>query len=898
VTIIEKLAILADAAKYDASCASSGVKRSSRGGLGNSSGVGICHSYTPDGRCVSLLKILLTNYCIYDCQFCVNRVSSATPRARFAVEEVVQLTLDFYRRNYIEGLFLSSGIIQSPDYTMEQLVAVARTLRTEHAYRGYIHLKAIPLASEELIAEAGRWADRLSANVELPTPDDLARLAPEKKLADIETTMGQIGDRVAESRSERRVTKHAPKFAPAGQSTQMVIGATPATDREVLTASSSLYRRHRLRRVYYSAFSPIPHADSRLPSQSPPLVREHRLYQADWLLRFYGFDASEITSAAQPNLDLTIDPKHAWALGHREQFPVDVNRADRALLLRVPGFGARNVGRILRLRRHQRLRTTDLKKLRVSWRRAAPFVVTADYNPAVFQLDSAALASQAVQRERQLSLFDMTDSARSGAENFEMKQRGLLAEEVHVVGTFEAWRWVARSLLDADVMPQEAAFVDAFERQQLLEFAAPADESPPRSTKSNQHFAVPRNFLTMARTIAFHRSSDRWSLLYRMLWRLTHGESHLLELSTDEDVYGAERMEKQVRRDAHKMKAFVRFRRLEEVRNEWFVAWHRPDHRIARLVAPFFADRFANMKWTILTPDESISWDGEELTHHAGTGREAAPSADELEKLWLTYYGAIFNPARIKLKAMRKEMPVRHWPTLPETRIIDELLAAAPARVAQMHTYQEGWSRSAVDYLPVDRSLASLRAAAACCEGCPLFEPATQTVFGEGNPAAKLVLVGEQPGDEEDRAGRPFVGPAGRLLDELLGEAGIARSEVYLTNSVKHFSHEERGKRRLHKKPRRLEVASCRAWLESELAAIAPRVIVALGATAAASLISPAFRLTDGRGKVVATELCKQTIATFHPSAILRTPDMVQSEAKRSRLVKDLRQAWQLAIGS
>jgi putative DNA modification/repair radical SAM protein len=410
----KKLAILADAAKYDASCASSGVKRSSRGGLGNSSGVGICHSYTPDGRCVSLLKILLTNYCIYDCQFCVNRVTSSTPRARFTVEEVVRLTLDFYRRNYIEGLFLSSGIIQSPDYTMEQLTLVAKTLRTEHAYRGYIHLKAIPLASELLVAEAGRWADRLSANIELPTAADLARLAPEKKRDDIETTMEQIGERVAESKSERRVAKLAPRFAPAGQSTQMVIGATPTTDAAILQASSTLYRRHRLRRVYYSAFSPIPHADARLPSQSPPLVREHRLYQADWLMRFYGFAAAEITTETAPNLDLSIDPKHAWALRNREVFPVDVNRAERTMLLRVPGMGVRNVNRLLSLRRYQAVRVKDLKRLRISWRRAAPFVVTADYNPAVFQLDRLDLAARTAPRDRQLELFAAAQAAENG----------------------------------------------------------------------------------------------------------------------------------------------------------------------------------------------------------------------------------------------------------------------------------------------------------------------------------------------------------------------------------------------------------------------------------------------------------------------------------------------------
>ena len=302
----KKLSILADAAKYDASCASSGSRRSGNGkGLGTTESIGICHSYTPDGRCVSLLKILLTNHCVYDCRYCVNRVSSDTPRARFTPEEVVWLTLEFYRRNYIEGLFLSSGIIQSPDYTMEQFIRVAKLLRLEHHYNGYIHLKAVPGSAEDLLAEAGLYADRLSANVELPTDPDLRSLAPEKTFVQVHTAMSQIGARVEESRDERRKSTKAPSYAPAGQSTQMIVGATPTPDATILATASSLYETQRLRRVYYSAYSPIPECDLRLPSVSPPLVREHRLYQADWLIRFYGFKASELTTPAEPNLDVT-----------------------------------------------------------------------------------------------------------------------------------------------------------------------------------------------------------------------------------------------------------------------------------------------------------------------------------------------------------------------------------------------------------------------------------------------------------------------------------------------------------------------------------------------------------------------------------------------------------------
>jgi putative DNA modification/repair radical SAM protein len=380
-----KLSILADAAKYDASCASSGSsKRTSReGGIGSTTGAGICHSYTPDGRCVSLLKILLTNFCTYDCQYCINRVSSDVQRARFTPEEVVNLTLDFYRRNYIEGLFLSSGIIRNPDYTMEQVVKVARTLREDHQFRGYIHLKTIPEASPELIAEAGRWADRISINVELPTPQDLEKLAPEKNLGRIRSTMSVIRDRITQAKVERRESKKAAPFAPAGQSTQMIVGATPTADRQILAQASSLYREHGLKRVYYSAFSPIPDASSSLPLIAPPLVREHRLYQADWLLRFYGFQVEELTSEENPDLPLGTDPKLAWALRHPEQFPVDLHTAPREKLLRVPGLGVRNIDRLLLARRWHRVTLQDLGRLRVPLTKVMPFVTTDDYRPAI-----------------------------------------------------------------------------------------------------------------------------------------------------------------------------------------------------------------------------------------------------------------------------------------------------------------------------------------------------------------------------------------------------------------------------------------------------------------------------------------------------------------------------------
>ncbi len=408
-TVQQKLEILADAAKYDASCASSGSKRAGNGkGIGHSDGEGICHSYTPDGRCVSLLKILLTNFCTYDCVFCVNRVSSDIRRARFTPDEVVNLTLDFYKRNYIEGLFLSSGIIQSPDYTMEQLIAVARTLRTVHHFGGYIHLKTIPGCDERLIAEAGLWADRLSANIELPTQQDLVQLAPEKKSAVIESTMGQITARKDEADDERRRSVRAPKFAPAGQSTQMVVGATAATDRDIIGQARHLYDSYKLRRVYYTGFSPYPQADSRLPLHKTPLLREHRLYQADWLMRFYGFAADESTTPEQRELSLAEDPKTAWAKAHPEFFPVDVNKAAKEALLRVPGIGYKNVERIVRIRRYHRLALEDLRKLNVRLKAVSQFVIAADHLPsfaAVQEVPSPTGSGVAALPLQQMELF-------------------------------------------------------------------------------------------------------------------------------------------------------------------------------------------------------------------------------------------------------------------------------------------------------------------------------------------------------------------------------------------------------------------------------------------------------------------------------------------------------------
>jgi len=423
----QKLAVLADAAKYDASCASSGsIKRNSKNGTGVGStdqGMGICHSYAPDGRCISLLKILLTNFCIYDCSYCINRASSQIERARFSEDEVVNLTLDFYKRNYIEGLFLSSGIIQSSDYTMEQMVNIARTLRKKHDFRGYIHLKTIPDASPELLRLAGLYADRLSINIELPSKQSLKNLAPEKNPITINQSMSFLKENINESKESRkkqttisnvnRTKKSKFIYSPAGQSTQMIVGADSSNDAKILTLSNKLYNGHQMRRVYYSAFSPIPDASLNLPAKSPPLIREHRLYQADWLLRFYGFNVNEITPIPKRNpsnmakqdgantmivnqksiitpstgetdgmLDLDIDPKLSWAIRNRDVFPININTASLEMLMRVPGIGAIGAGKIIKSRRIRPLRVHDISRCNLSLKKIAPFIEALDVNPA------------------------------------------------------------------------------------------------------------------------------------------------------------------------------------------------------------------------------------------------------------------------------------------------------------------------------------------------------------------------------------------------------------------------------------------------------------------------------------------------------------------------------------
>ncbi|KPM33516.1 Radical SAM domain protein [Croceitalea dokdonensis DOKDO 023] len=415
--IKEKLDILADAAKYDVSCSSSGSKRTNtKKGLGDSTSMGICHSYTEDGRCISLLKILLTNYCIFDCAYCVTRKSNDIKRAAFKIQEVVDLTINFYRRNYIEGLFLSSGIFKSPDYTMERLIAVAKKLRTQENFNGYIHLKSIPGASDELMHEAGLYADRLSVNIEVPTISGLKLLAPDKKHEDFTKPMRKVKQELLRYASERKRIKSTPKYAPAGQSTQMIIGATGESDKDIMFSATHYYQQYHMKRVYYSGYVPVAE-DKRLPSMGSqvPLLRENRLYQTDWLLRFYGFKVTEIVNDRHPNLDMEIDPKLSWALRNMEYFPVDVNTADKRMLARIPGVGMGSVSKIIGARRFRKLNWEHLKKIGIALNRAQYFIVCDSRHWQRANLDSLTIKGKILQNSRskfrtqhsnQLTLFN------------------------------------------------------------------------------------------------------------------------------------------------------------------------------------------------------------------------------------------------------------------------------------------------------------------------------------------------------------------------------------------------------------------------------------------------------------------------------------------------------------
>ncbi len=810
--LLEKLGILADAAKYDASCASSGTdKRHSLGqadGVGSTEGMGICHAYAPDGRCISLLKILLTNSCVYDCLYCINRRSSNVRRARFTVEEVVTLTLGFYRRNCIEGLFLSSGIIRDPDYTMEQVVRVARTLREEHGFRGYIHLKTIPDADPALLAEAGKYADRLSINVELPSEPSLSRLAPEKNAASIRRSMGRMRARIDEARDKR-----APRFAPAGQSTQVIVGADASDDRTILRMSTNLLRLVR------------PPAGLLLGLQSHP----GRGLGAASGARAAGARASALPSRLADALLRFRRRGNRHRRGgharsrHRPQTCLGAGEPQRFPDGREP-CNSRTAAACSRVRRalgrsHPR-RAAAPEFANGRPRTAAP----ADDEDRTVRRDAGLPA----ERPRPHRPCPPPRAAADAGRAVRLMHSVVLADETD----WDGWRRATRTLVLAGVAPDQVVWAVG-ESADLF-----GGDGPPPTAEGT--FNVPRALVALAEVAILAREPQRFSLLYRLVWRAQAGERHLLEQATDPDVQRAQRLAQAVRRDIHKMRAFLRFRVVAEPEGTRYVAWFEPDHHILAANAAFFVRRFATMTWSILTPGRSAHWDGETLRLGPGADPREVPDDDALEAYWRTYFGAIFNPARLKVSAMTAEMPKKYWRNLPEARAIPDLIRAASGRTDEM-LEQDVRAPDKMPLGPVrERShdsgpaaagtpLARTAQEAETCRRCPLWEPATQTVFGEGPADARVMFIGEQPGDQEDLVGRPFVGPAGQLLDRALEEAGIDRRSTYVTNAVKHFKFIPRGKRRIHQKPETPEIVACKFWLDAEMRGGAARSAGAAG---------------------------------------------------------------------
>ena len=465
--------------------------------------------------------------------------------------------------------------------------------------------------------------------------------------------------------------------------------------------------------------------------------------------------------------------------------------------------------------------------------------------------------------------------------------------EIRFSGLFEDWQRHARELLRANVPPRVVVWVEESGQQPLFSGQSSNERSEGGSARTQNSkdsapsFRVPKRFLELARNVAAFRDSKKWNLLYSVLWRIAHENHHLLKDETDDEVIQLLRMEAAVSRDVHHVHAFVRFKKVTDAEGDRYVAWYKPDHKSIRLAAPFFAERFASMRWSILTPDGSAHWDGKTLRFAEGVDTPPA-NEDGLEELWSRYYATTFNPARTNLRMMRSEMPQRFWNNMPELANLGQVLAKAPGRVEEMIAVQKK-TPGAGAFVPIKADLRQLRESISQCEGCELYKHATQPVFGEGPADARVVLIGEQPGDSEDRAGRPFVGPAGEVLNRAFAEAGMDRSQMYLTNAVKHFAFEERGKRRIHRTPRLSEVTACKPWMEAEIERVAPEIVVCLGATAAKAVFGAQFRLTEQRGKFLESRFASKTIATYHPSAVLRADTPAAQEQIYRILVEDLK---------
>ncbi len=648
----DKLTILADAAKYDVSCASSGSRRKSIGGrLGNTAPGGICHSFTEDGRCVSLLKILFTNFCVYDCAYCINRRGNDIPRAAFAPEEVVSLTMDFYRRNYIEGLFLSSGVLRSPDDTMERLVRTVKDLRGQ-GFNGYIHLKCVPFASPRLIRQAGQHADRLSINIELPSEKSLRQLTADKTYAAVLDPMNLIHETITATREERRRMRHVPAFAPAGQSTQLIIGASPETDFEILHLSDRLYRQQALKRVYYSAYVPLDQAGPQMPAvKQPPLRRENRLYQADWLLRLYGFELDEIIDRDAPHLELEMDPKLAFALRNPSLFPVDVNTADREMILRVPGIGLQSANRLVGLRRRGSIRMEHLKQLGVVLKRAAPFI-RCDGRPAA-QWAGARLSDKAESREQPASR--------------EISKRRVFVTD----GTFDGLL-TAIFASYADGRPPDA--IEPVSTQPgLFEQRLQIDTDPHQADRVWKGLKA-RLGAKRRRQILDAFLSGRPGIeatIGQYVRETIPGKAARPQIDLAAQIE-IEQLARQVRREAHRLKGFIRFQRTDA---DHYLALIAPRYDVLPLVRNHFEARYAGQQWIIYDTrrDYGLCFDGQQTRRlqlkAADINNSLSDAADDEKQcqvLWRRYFAAVNIPQRSNPKLHLSQLPRRFWRYLPE----------------------------------------------------------------------------------------------------------------------------------------------------------------------------------------------------------------------------------------
>ena len=657
-----KLRILADAAKYDASCASSGSRRSNLNQqLGNAAPSGICHTYTEDGRCVSLLKVLYTNFCIYDCAYCINRMGNDIPRAAFTPAELTELTLNFYRRNYIEGLFLSSGVTRSPDDTMAQLVRVVRNLR-DQKFNGYIHLKCVPFTSRELVVEAGRYADRLSINIELPSDASLRRLTEKKTHASVLQPMDTIRETIAETRENRKHFKHAPTFAPAGQSTQLLIGASPETDYDILHLADGLYKQRSLKRVYYSGFIPINTTDPRIPNIThPPLVRENRLYQADWLMRLYGFSISDIVNSKSPNLNQEIDPKLAFALKHQELFPVDINRDDYHQILKVPGIGFRSAKRIITHRRQGTIRYEHLKQMGVVLKRADPFIDCPGRHSGQ-RIHEGTATFETVNKRQVDSHSTVAVPVTASASSLTLLTDGSFEGLLSAI--FLAYRGRIHPSMIRSRNGHQAGL---FEQKIDVVTDTATSDRVWRGLKRHLGQAVSKQIYLAHLT----GDKDIETLIYRHVRaNLPPKSKHLREQATTAAIE-IERLSHKVRREAHRMKGFTRFSQIDL---DFYLARINPRYDVLPLIRRHFETRYADQKWLIYDTERGygIIYDTKSSCEirlppdklMAITGDKSED--EKYQSLWKNYFESVNITQRNNPKAHLRQLPRRYWKYLPE----------------------------------------------------------------------------------------------------------------------------------------------------------------------------------------------------------------------------------------